>query len=165
MSIIEILKKELAYEVSALRKMLERVPFEKADWKPHEKSMSMLSLSTHLAEIPGWIGMMLHTTELDFAKSPYVPAKVSSTADLLNLMEKSYKESVVAMENMSEEDLSKRWALKNDGHVLADMSKYESMRHSLNQITHHRAQLGVYLRLLNIPIPGTYGPSADEMKF
>ena len=165
MSIIEILKKELSFEVNALRKMLERVPFEKADWKPHEKSMSMLSLSTHLAEIPGWIAMMLHTTELDFAKSPYVPTSVSSTPDLLSLMEKSYRNSEEALDKMKEEDLDKRWALKNDGHVLADMSKYESMRHALNQITHHRAQLGVYLRLLNVAIPGTYGPSADEMKF
>jgi uncharacterized damage-inducible protein DinB len=165
MSIIEILQNELSYETKKLRKMLERVPFEKGDWKPHEKSMSLLTLSTHLAEIPGWVAMMLHTEELDFAKSPYVPTKLSSTQDLVDLMQKSYEESKKALSEADEAVLSKRWALKNDGHVLADMTKYESARHALNQITHHRAQLGVYLRLLNIPIPGTYGPSADDMSF
>ena len=160
-----MLLKELEFEVSVARKMLALVPEDKPDWKPHPKSTAMKQLAVHIAELPSWITMGLNTTEMDFETSAYTPTPVSTTADLLELLEKSYQSGKSSLEKASEEDLSPTWTLRSGQQIFAVMSKYELIRHSLNQITHHRAQLGVYLRILNIPIPGTYGPSADEMNF
>ena len=93
------------------------------------------------------------------------PTSVNNTAEILAILEKSVAAGKAALENAKEEDLNGRWVLKNGDQVLADYSKYETIRHSLSQTSHHRAQLGVYLRLLNIPIPGSYGPSADSQSF
>jgi len=165
MDIIEILLKEFDYEAAVTRKMLERVPEDKWDWKPHEKSMSMQQLTVHIAELPSWVTMALNTTELDFAKVPYKPTPVSSTKDLLDIFEKSVTSGRSSLSQAKEADLLPSWTLREGEKIYSVMNKYEVIRHSLNQTTHHRAQLGVYLRLLNVPIPGSYGPSADEMKF
>lgn len=162
MSIIELLLKELDQEASITRKMLERVPSDKWDWKPHEKSMNLSNLCTHLAELPEFVSIGLNTTELDFAATPYQPTKVETTAELLDIFEKSLVKGRTALANASEADLEPEWTLRMGEQVLMVINKYEVIRHSLAQTIHHRAQLGVYLRLLNIPIPGSYGPSADE---
>ena len=163
LSVPEILKQEFEFEVATLRKMMERVPFDKADWKPHTKSMSLKALTTHLAELPAWVTMGLNTTELDFAKKPYIPTPVSSTDDLLVLLSDSYKSGKASLEKVKDADLLPQWTLRHGQHVLATMNKYEVIRHALNQIAHHRGQLSVYLRLLDVPVPGSYGPSADDM--
>lgn len=165
MEIIPLLLKEMDAEVTTTRKMLERVPDDQWDWKPHPKSMSMFQLTAHLADIPSWPATALDTSELDFAATPYQPAPVSSTADLLELLEKSIAKGRTRLEQATEEELLPTWTLRNGEHILAVMTKYEMIRHSFAQMIHHRAQLGVFLRLLNIPIPGSYGPSADEMGF
>lgn len=164
-TIIELLSKELEQEAQITRKMLQRVPDDKFDWKPHEKSMTMMQLTTHIAELPSWVAMALATSELDFATMPYEPTTVGSTAELLQLFEKSLEEGKTALGNATEEALWPEWTLRNGEQIYSVMTKYEVIRHSLAQTIHHRAQLGVYLRLLNIPIPGSYGPSADEMNF
>jgi len=165
MQIIPMLLKELEYEVQVSRKMLALVPADKFDWKPHPKSTSMKNLAIHIAELPSWITLGLNTTELDFATSPYEPSPVTNTGEILDLLEKSMESGKDSLTKAKEEDLLPSWTLRNGEQVYAVMAKHELMRHSLNQITHHRAQLGVYLRILDIPIPGSYGPSADDMNF
>jgi uncharacterized damage-inducible protein DinB len=165
MNIIPLLLKEMEQEAVVTHKMLSRVPDDKWDWKPHEKSMSLKQLTTHIAELPGWVHMALTTPELDFAKMDYKPTPVKDTADLQQLHEKSFEKGKSALSKAREEDLLPEWKLRKGDQIFNVFTKYEVIRHSFSQITHHRAQLGVYLRLLNIPIPGSYGPSADEMNF
>ena len=165
MSIIQMLLKEFEQEALTTRKMLERVPNDKYDWKPHEKSMNIRSLATHIAELPTWVTLALTTTELDFATAPYNPPSINTTSDLLELFEKSVIDGRTSLTNAKEEDLQPSWTLRNGDKILSVMTKGELIKHSISQTIHHRAQLGVYLRLLNIPIPGSYGPSADEMEF
>lgn len=165
LSIIPLLLKEMEQEAQTTRKMLERVPADKFDWKPHEKSMSVKQVTTHIAELPSWTSMALNTSELDFATMDYTPTPLHSTEDLLALHEKSLADGKAALEKAREEDLLPDWTLRNGDQVYSVSSKYEVIRMSFSQTIHHRAQLGVFLRLLDIPIPGSYGPSADEMKF
>lgn len=165
MEIVPLLSKEFEEEAANTRKMLAIVPSEKFDWKPHEKSMSLRALSTHIAELPGWVHMSLTTSELDFAIGEYKPVQLASNKALMDLFEKSYQKGKSALQNAKEEDLLPQWTLRNGETIYNVYTKYEVIRHSLAQQIHHRAQLGVFLRLLNIPIPGTYGPSADEMNF
>lgn len=165
MNVIPLLLKELEQEAKTTRKMLERVPDDKFDWKPHAKSMTMKQLTVHIAELPSWITMGLTTSELDFATTPYQPTTVNSTADLLQLLENSLEKARTSLNSATEDDLLPNWTLRSGDQVFSVMTKYEVIRHSISQTIHHRAQLGVYLRLLDIPIPGSYGPSADEMNF
>jgi len=165
MYIIPLLLKEMETEAAITRKMLALVPDDKLSWQPHEKSMTMQTLSVHLAELPSWVSMALTTTELDFAAMDYTPTVVNNAQELLNLFETSFTSGRYALSQASEEDLLPSWTMRSGETIYAVMTKYEVIRHAFSQITHHRAQLGVYLRLLNIPIPGSYGPSADEMNF
>lgn len=109
--------------------------------------------------------MALTTSELDFANNPYSPADVNKTSELLDLLEKSVADAKSHLEKAKDDDLIPNWTLRTGDNIHVVNSKDEVIRMTYNQITHHRAQLGVYLRLLNIPIPGSYGPSADEMDF
>ena len=165
MDIIELLKKELNAEAVTTRKMLERVPEDKWDWKPHPKSMTMEQLTTHIAELPSWVTMTLNTSELDFAAQPYEPTKIKDRAQLLELFERSVEDGKSSLAKATEADLLPDWTLRNGDQVYSTSSKYDVIRMSFSQTIHHRAQLGVYLRLLNVPIPGSYGPSADENNF
>ena len=164
MTIIKSLSKELETEAATTRKMLERVPNDKYDWKPHEKSMTIKRLATHIAELPSWIGITLNTDELDFAKNPYTLPDISNTAQLLNYFEKNLTEGKAELAKAREEQLSQPWTLRNGEKIYNTSPKSDVIRMTYCQVVHHRAQLGVYLRLLNIPIPGSYGPSADEME-
>lgn len=162
MSLIQLFLKELERESNTTRKMLERIPNDSYDWKPHEKSMNMRSLATHIAELPSWISMALTTDGLDFATAPYNPKPINNTKELVAYFEEGYASGKAHLEKAAEDELSNTWTLRNGDKVYSTDSKAEVIRMSLSQIIHHRAQLGVYLRLLNVPIPGSYGPSADE---
>ncbi len=163
MNVIELLKKELEEEAAITRKMLAIVPEDKWDWKPHSKSMNMMQLSTHVAEMPEFIAFAVNTDELDFAANPYQPTVVKTNAELLDVFNNALAAGRMALDELTDENtLNKRWVLRMGDAILADNSKYEAIRHALAQTIHHRAQLGVFLRLNNIPIPGSYGPSADE---
>lgn len=165
MSIIELLLKEMNQEAATTRKMLSRIPADSFDWKPHQKNMSLKQLAVHLAELPFWVSMGLHTSELDFAASAYTPTQVDDTESLVALFEKSLATGKGALEKATEADLEPSWTMRSGDHIHMVMTKYEVIRHAFSQTIHHRAQLGIYLRLLNIPIPGSYGPSADETNF
>lgn len=162
---IQTFLKELQQEANTTRKMLSIIPDDKYQWKPHEKSMRIEQLSTHIAELPTWVSMTFNTSELDFAANPYTPIKVESTAALMELFEKSLAEGKASLESAKEEQLGLPWTLRNGETIYSTSEKGEVIRMTFSQIIHHRAQLGVYLRLLNVPIPGSYGPSADEMNF
>lgn len=162
MKIIPMLLQELELEAQTTRKMLQQVPTDKFQWQPHPKSMTIQRLASHIAEIPGWVSMTFNTDELDFSKGGYTPQPVENTPDLLNFFEATLANGKASLETANEDVLSKTWTLRNGDIILSERSKAEVIRMAYCQIVHHRAQLGVYLRLLNIPIPGSYGPSADE---
>ncbi|MBF6608777.1 MAG: DinB family protein [Flavobacterium sp.] len=159
---IEVFLAELNEEAVATRKILNAFPSTRFDWQPHQKSMSGRALATHIAELPTWIHMALTTDELDFASSPYRPSEVNSTGEVLALLEKSLAEARTVLVAENEKKLAEPWTLRSADVVYSVKTKAETIRHALNQIIHHRAQLGVYLRLLDIPVPSTYGPSADD---
>lgn len=163
MTIIEILLKEIEQEAQTTRKFLKLIPEDKFEWRPHPKSMNLQQLTTHIAELPAWITMAITTDGLDFATVPYEPSKIDNTTDLLEFFEQSYADGRAHLETFDEAKLSEKWMLCHGENVLADMNRYETIRVSISQTIHHRAQLGVFLRLLDIPIPGSYGPSGDEL--
>jgi uncharacterized damage-inducible protein DinB len=162
---IKMLLTEMDREAQTTRKMLACVPNDKYDWKPHEKSMNIRRLATHIAELPSWVSMTLTTSELDFANNPYQPEVINNTAELLAYFERSYTDGRAHLEKATDKDLEPNWTLRNGEQIYSVESKGDVIRMSYCQIVHHRAQLGVFLRLLNVPIPGSYGPSADEMNF
>jgi uncharacterized damage-inducible protein DinB len=159
---MESFLKELEHESIGTRKMLALVPADRTDWKPHEKSMKMKDLAIHLADLPTWITLALTSDELDFVKSPYNPKDCNGGEELVAYFDKNVEEAKQYLLKAKESILEETWTLKNGDIIYMQQSKLDTIRHSYCQIVHHRAQLGVYLRLLNIPIPGVYGPSADE---
>lgn len=165
MDMIKVFLKELNLEAETTRKMLAIVPAEKFDWRPHPKSMTVKALATHIAELPGWVSMTVTTEELDFATTPYEPKALKTTAELLEFFENSLEEGRTQLSKANEASLSESWTLRNGDTIYVKTSKEDMIRNTLSQIIHHRAQLGVFLRLLDIPIPGSYGPSADDNKF
>ncbi|MBA4852849.1 DinB family protein [Emticicia sp. BO119] len=162
MTIIQQFSRQLEQEAQATRKMLAIVPNDKYDWKPHEKSMTIKRLATHIAELPSWIKMTLTTDELDFAHNPYQVENVNNTGDLLDYFERNLEEGRAYLKEEYADKLDEDWTLRSGDTIYSVEPKIDVLRMSLSQIIHHRAQLGVYLRLLDIPIPGSYGPSADE---
>ena len=162
MNIIPLLLKELEQEAATTRKMLSRIPEDKFDWRPHPKCMNIGRLSMHIAELPGWITMTFDTDGLDFAKSGYVAKEATSVKGLLDEFESNFASGKTSLEKAQESELSLPWILRNGDTILQNYTKYETIRVSLAQTIHHRAQLGVFLRLLDVPSPGSYGPSADE---
>jgi uncharacterized damage-inducible protein DinB len=165
MSMIEMYLKELEQESLVTRKMLSIIPDDKLDWQPHPKSMTIRSLATHIAELPTWVTMALTTEELDFASAPYNPTIINNTKELLELFEVSLMDGRSELVPQNDEKISETWTLRSGDQIFMVSTKGETIHHALCQIIHHRAQLGVYLRLLDVPIPGSYGPSADDTSF
>lgn len=159
---IDQLVKEMDSEIKTTRNMLSRVPDDKYDWKPHPKSMTIRSLATHIAELPTWVSLALTTNGLDFSAEPYVAPPINNTKDLMVLFEKSAEEGQSHLAKATDKDLLPDWTLRSGDTIHGVMTVGETIRHAFSQTVHHRAQLGVFLRLLDVPIPGSYGPSADE---
>ncbi|MFT4094324.1 MAG: DinB family protein [Niabella sp.] len=163
MTRLEILAQDFENEVTTTRKFLALVPDDKFDWKPHPKSMTIKQLTTHIAELPEWVGMTFETDSLDFANSPYQPADIKNRKALQEFFEKNVETAGTYFAHANNENkLDEIWVLKEGENIYGSWPKAGVVRMSINQTIHHRAQLGVFLRLLNIPIPGSYGPSADE---
>lgn len=159
---IEAFQKELATEAPETRKMLALVPADKMDWQPHPKSMTLKALATHLADIASWIPAILEKDYWDMANDE--PAHCENAEQLLRKFDEGTRQAERVLGEVSDDILLDHWQLRAGDQVYMDMPKWEAVRHSFGQNAHHRAQLGVYLRLLDIPIPGPYGPSADEME-
>lgn len=154
---------EMTQEAATTRKVLERIPPEKFDFKPHEKSMGMRQLAVHVAEMFSWTISTVTQSELDFAKFDYKPSEPQDTAELVALLDKNVAEALEALGSISDEKWFEDWSLKNGETTYFTMPKAAVMRSMvLNHIIHHRGQLSVYLRLNDIPVPAMYGPSADE---
>lgn len=155
---------QIEFEFGNTHKMLERVPEEFFSWKPHEKSMTVLRLATHIATLPEWLTIAVSTPELDVSKSPYAPPKFETTEEIVKAFDKNAKDAVEAMKGASDETLLAQWTLRKGERIISAMPRIAVIRGMvLSHMIHHRAQLGVFLRLLDVPIPGMYGPSADEM--
>jgi uncharacterized damage-inducible protein DinB len=167
MTIAESLLPEFDQEMANTRKTLERVPLDKADWKPHEKSMPMGRLAQHVAEMVGWTTFTIEGDSFDLAPQgapPYQPPPVPrTTQELLGDFDKNVSAARAALAAATDEQMMKMWSLLAGGSPIFTLSKAAVIRSMvMNHIIHHRAQLGVYLRLNNLPVPGLYGPSADE---
>lgn len=163
MTLKETLIKELEQEGRSTKKILERIPSEKFDWQPHEKSMKLKALAIHIAGLTGRISEVVHKDYLDFADPQNKTPQISDTQELISYLDKGVKESLDALHQMDEKDLGKKWIMRRGDHVIAEAPKGAIIRRvCLDHLIHHRGQLSVYLRLLDVPIPGMYGPSADE---
>jgi uncharacterized damage-inducible protein DinB len=155
---------EIKHEATSTRRILERVPEGKFDWKPHEKSMTLGRLASHVAELPGFLNSILTMDDFDFAKGHYKPSHPQTPEELMNVFQEKLDEVVETMQNTSDEKMRAHFTLRSGDHVIASIPRMIAVRSmGLNHLIHHRGQIAVYLRLLDIPVPGLYGPSADEM--
>ncbi|MCM4169618.1 hypothetical protein KCTC52924_00402 [Arenibacter antarcticus] len=162
MELQELLIPELKHEVAITEKFLKRIPKDKLDWSPHEKSMTLKELGSHLAEIPSWvIGTMVHD---EMTMDKYVPQIKNTVDEMVKTLNATTEEAINSLK-VPNEEYNKNWKMIQGGKTIMEMPKYQVLRAVvLNQLPHHRAQLGVYLRLLNQSVPATYGPSADEQQ-
>jgi uncharacterized damage-inducible protein DinB len=154
---------ELKHESMATLKMLEKVPLDKADWKPHERSMTIGRLATHVAEIPHWISDIILADEYDFLAHPYNPLTAASTEELISIQQANTKKAIADLATTDDDGMGKKWTVRRGEQVFFELPKKIAIRSwAFSHLYHHRGQLSVYLRLLGIPVPGMYGPSADE---
>ena len=155
------LLKELQLEAAVTRRYLENVPFDRADYKPTEKSEALGRLAIHVAEIIAWWKDCITRSELDFID--FEPRDINTNAELLNYFDSLLAEAESVLKNTKDEDLDKEWSMRHGDIVYFTLPKRQVLRvFCMNHLVHHRAQLGVYLRLLDVPVPATYGPSADD---
>ena len=154
---------EMQREAQVTRTCLERIPAEKFDWKPHEKSMELGRLASHIAEMFGWTPATMEKAELDFAQMDYKPFEPKTTEDLLEFFDKNVAEAIETLKNSTNERFMEPWTMRNGEKVYFTIPKIGVMRSFvMSHIIHHRGQLSVYLRLNDIAVPSIYGPSADE---
>ena len=154
---------ELQHESSSTRKMLEKVPAEKFGWKPHQKSMTLGRLAGHVAEIPDWLTIILTTDEFDIASGTFQRTIPETSEELMEKFERSYKKALETLQAATDESLMQKWTFKKAGHTVFSVPRIAALRSFvISHFIHHRGQLSVYLRLLDVPVPGMYGPSGDE---
>lgn len=169
MPISQTILPEFEHEMANTRKTLERLPDNKFSWQPHEKSMTLGGLATHLANIPSWTKETFAREELDVAppgEPPYRLEEKKSTAEVLAAFDENVTTARAALEAATDENWQGKWSLLMGGKTIFTLPRTAVMRgFVMNHLIHHRAQLGVYLRLLDVPVPSIYGPSADEGGF
>ncbi len=162
MSVSALLLPELDQEIKVTRTILERVPM-KPDFLPHSKSMPLGRLASHVAEMPGFGLTVVTTPELDFSKSSYTPTPFESPAQLIKVLDDGAAKLRSALEKMSDSAWTENWRLAFGDKTIFAGERFLAYREMfLNHLVHHRAQLGVYLRLNDVPLPSTYGPTADD---
>jgi uncharacterized damage-inducible protein DinB len=166
MGLSEALLPEFDHEMANTRKTLERVPEGKFRWKPHEKSMTMGELAIHLATIPGWAVPTIGQDALDIAPPggpPYQPPSADSRTQILEIFDENVEAARAAIAGAKDEHLVQPWTLLSGGKTVLTLPRSAVLRSLImNHSIHHRAQLGVYLRMNDMPVPAIYGPSADE---
>lgn len=160
MSIAETLLPEFDQEMAATRRVIERVPDDQPDWKPHPKSFSMAHLGQLLAWMPGWIGQALTSTELDLGAGPGYGNH--ATTKLLEMFDENVRIARAAIAASKDEDFGVPWSLKMKGQVLLTLPRGVIVRQHISHLSHHRGQMTVYLRMRDVPVPSIYGPTADE---
>ncbi|MCP9201244.1 DinB family protein [Gramella sp. GC03-9] len=160
MKIYEFLIPQLQQEVALTEKFLKRIPEDKMDYKPHEKSMTIRQIANHLAEIPSWITGTMEAGNMDV--KGYKPLEHGTVDEIVKELKNNTAEAEKALKK-ADDEFERMWRMTNDGEILFEMPKFNVLQSMvMGQFPHHRAQLGVYFRLLDISVPATYGPSADE---
>ena len=160
MSIGRSMLAEWDSEMATTRRVIERVPTEKGDWRPHPKSFPLGHLTQLVATMPGWFPRMIENDHLDLAAGGGYSFQTTET--LLAQFDELAQQGRAALEKVSDDDMAKPWSLKMGEQVLVTMPRGVVVRQTLNHLVHHRGQLTVYLRLLDVPVPQVYGPTADE---
>ncbi|HUN66301.1 MAG TPA: DinB family protein [Bacteroidota bacterium] len=153
---------ELTQESEGTKSLLLRIPEEHLMWKPHEKSMTIGRLGMHIAELTGWITTCLETPSFDFPAGSYKPFIPSARAQIMEAFDKNLRKAVSVLSVASEEVLARQWKFTVGGQPVFELPRAQVVRGGISHIIHHRGQLTVFLRLLNVPLPGLYGPTADE---
>ncbi len=163
MTIIDSLRTEFAHEAATTRKHLERLPNDKLDWRPHEKSFTVGALASHIVECVGWADSIFNQDELDFDPTTFTPYVATSVANLLETYDRNVVTGSHALANATDARAAQLWRMKVMGKIRLEKSRTDALRDfTLSHLIHHRGQLTVYLRLLDVPVPGSYGPTADE---
>ena len=166
MPIKDALLPEFDLEMASTRRVLERVPEDKLDWKPHPKSMSLGRLATHLAELPGWVASIVVLDEFDIAPAAgkaHTAVTLTSPAEILALFDETTKKARAAIESRTDAQYMEPWSFKKGGVVMFSMPRVGVVRNLLlSHMIHHRGQMSVYLRLNDVALPPLYGPTADE---
>jgi|SRR4051794_27632885 uncharacterized damage-inducible protein DinB len=163
MAIKDALLAELKHESSSTRRILERVPGDNLNWRPHEKSYTIGRLATHIAQTPTWITRIINHEQFDFAVNQYKAITAESNEQLMKIFEDTIAENIGVLESAQEDSFNDMWTFRRGEQIFFTLPKKVVIRNmAFNHLIHHRGQLSVYLRLLNIPVPGMYGPSADE---
>lgn len=154
---------ELSFEGVSMIKCLERLPAEKMDWRPHDKSMTLSRLAGHLVEMIDWIPSIIETDGINFADQKFSPKNYVDGGEIASDLRMALEKADVALRNASDEAMRGNWTMKAGDVTLNEMSRAISIRSFVfNHVFHHRGQLSVYMRILDIPVPSIYGPSADE---
>ena len=159
----ELLIKELEAEAKKTRVTLERVPDDRLDYRPHERSMTFGALATHVAEILSWTEAVISEDEFDFVPGEYQPPSCNTAAEILELFDRSLQAARECLRDVPTEKWSSLWTFKKSGEVAFQSPRIAVIRSMLiDHLIHHRGQLTVYLRVNGVPVPALYGPSADE---
>jgi uncharacterized damage-inducible protein DinB len=163
MEIRQMLLPEFEQEMKRTRAVLERVPEHNADYKPHEKSMAFGRLAAHVAHLPEYAANVLKMPEMEITEQKHKPLVMESRQQLLADFDAAAQQAREAISAATEEEWEQKWKFTYGGKIISNESRLQTYRFMfLNHLIHHRAQLGVYLRLNNVPVPATYGPSADD---
>ncbi|MDQ4120306.1 MAG: DinB family protein [Acidobacteriota bacterium] len=163
MSLREHLAVELKQEAATTRKMLERIPTEAFDWKPHEKSTSFGRLATHVVEMTGWLADIIQREQIDFNAGDYIPKTAKTREELVEMFDQVLANCLDALQNVPDEHFMQTWTLRSGDQIFFQSSRIAAIRGAcFNHMIHHRGQLSVYMRLRDLPVPAMYGPSADE---
>ncbi len=163
MSMIESLKQQFAGETKTTRRHLERLTDDKFDWRPHEKSYTAGALASHIVECVRWASDVFTKPEFNFDPATYKPFTAKTSEELLKGFDQAVLGAQDVLAGVDEESAKQNWALKMQGHALFERPRDEVFRDfTISHLIHHRGQFSVYLRLLEIPVPSTYGPTADE---
>ena len=163
MKVIDWLATQFDQETKTTRRHLERLPNEKFDWRPHEKSYTAGALASHLVDCVNWTTDIFARNELHIDPATYKPFNAASSSELLEAFEKAVADGKRVLEGVDDEAGMQLWSLRFGGKTVFERPRFDVFRDfSLSHLIHHRGQFSVYLRLLNIPVPGSYGPTADE---
>ena len=169
MKLTDLFLGELDREAPLTRRVLERVPEGRNDWRPHEKSMPLGRLAALVAGMPSWLAMMIDNDEFDLnppgGSSGSFQTNFRTTADLLKTMEDGVSAAQAALQKTTDDHLMKPWRLLVSGKTVVEQPRHVMMRDSINHLAHHRGQMTVYLRLNDVAVPAVYGPSADDQRF
>ena len=165
MQMTELFQAQMTAEAPRTRRVLERVPVGLDDWKPHAKSMPLGRLAVLVARMPSWLAFIINQDELSLGGSNIDRSPLRTPAELVQALDESLTAGLEALTNTTDEHLLKPWRLIAGGQVVSEDLRHIVVRDTFSHLAHHRAQLGVYLRLNDVPVPAIYGPSADDASF